>query len=105
MGESHELAGCWNDVAINKACLLKYFGFEEKDITVLTDEPSTPSNLKPTGKNIKVGCNCGLQNVLDCKPRLAGQGRVVDTPELIAMAIVGKPMVVIFWWAMPLLVV
>lgn len=48
----YSLKGCANDVKVHKNNLITYFGFEEKDITILLD--TDPSTVQPTGKNIKV---------------------------------------------------
>ncbi|GAB4851822.1 hypothetical protein Ancab_031221 [Ancistrocladus abbreviatus] len=47
----HELQGCINDVLAMQELLVERFGFDPKDIEVLTDEPE--SHVMPTGLNIK----------------------------------------------------
>jgi len=47
-GTSSELNGCINDVINTKSMLLDAYGYDEKDISLLTDETS----IKPTSQNI-----------------------------------------------------
>uniref|UniRef100_A0A803LZS0 Peptidase C14 caspase domain-containing protein n=1 Tax=Chenopodium quinoa TaxID=63459 RepID=A0A803LZS0_CHEQI len=47
----YELQGCFNDVIAMKHMLIKRFGFDEKDIELLSDEEG--SSVLPTGANIK----------------------------------------------------
>lgn len=53
VGSQHALRGCWNDVQNVKQFVAKY-GFVDTPQTMLTltDEPTTPSTLKPTRENI-----------------------------------------------------
>lgn len=50
---ANELHGCINDVLAMKDTLVKRFGFETKNIEVLTDEHGSSSSSMPTGANIK----------------------------------------------------
>uniref|UniRef100_A0A803NB02 Peptidase C14 caspase domain-containing protein n=2 Tax=Chenopodium quinoa TaxID=63459 RepID=A0A803NB02_CHEQI len=55
----YELQGCINDVIAMKHMLSKRFGFDEKDIELLSDEEG--SSALPTGANIKKA----LENMVD----------------------------------------
>nr|XP_043622474.1 metacaspase-9 [Erigeron canadensis] len=47
----NELHGCINDVLAMRQVLIDRFGFEPKNIQLLTDAPESP--IKPTGANMK----------------------------------------------------
>lgn len=47
----HELHGCINDVRAMRDVLVRRFGFNPRDVEVLTDAPS--SQVLPTGANIR----------------------------------------------------
>lgn len=48
---SNELQGCINDVISMRELIVSRFGFDPKDVVVITDEPG--SEVQPTGKNIR----------------------------------------------------
>jgi len=52
IGSPYELSGCINDVNNIKSKLISNYGFNEKDILVLTDDPTTTSKIKPTKTNM-----------------------------------------------------
>jgi hypothetical protein len=51
IGSPYELNGCFNDVNNIKSKLMSNYGFNETDILVLTDDPTT-SKIKPTKTNM-----------------------------------------------------
>ena len=51
IGSQYELNGCINDVNNIKSKLISNYGFNEKDILVVTDDPTT-SKIKPTKTNM-----------------------------------------------------
>ena len=52
IGSQYELNGCINDVNNIKSKLISTYGFNEKDILVVTDDPTTTNKIKPTKINI-----------------------------------------------------
>ena len=52
IGSRYELNGCINDVNNIKSKLISNYGFNEKDILVVTDDPISTNKIKPTKTNI-----------------------------------------------------
>jgi len=52
IGSQYELNGCINDVNNIKSKLMSNYGFIEKDILVVTDDPTSTNKIKPTKINI-----------------------------------------------------
>ncbi|XP_037455725.1 metacaspase-9-like [Triticum dicoccoides] len=52
-GTRRELSGCINDVFLMRQILVRQFGFEERNVTVLIDNNTHLMTEPPTGANIK----------------------------------------------------